>query len=414
MKPFDSRAGKTVPQATGYLAYVPAPLPPNPPIAFDGDLIRQLSDADVALGKLAGIASLLPNPDLFVAMYVRKEAVLSSQIEGIQCTLDEVLQQESDTEGVRTKAIGEVVNYVDALNHGIQRLDTLPLSLRLIREIHGRLLHDGRGEHKDPGEFRRTQNWIGPQGSTLATASFVPPAVPDMQTALANFETFLHDRVGLPLAVQCAVAHAQFETIHPFLDGNGRVGRLLVPLLLHERGVLGQPLLYISLYLKENRLEYYDRLTDVRRTGNWEGWVKFFLAGMELVANGAALTAQRIVAFRQKALTQARAFGKHEAALVDILFEHPIVDVRTAERLLGSSYATAAAALQNLTGLGCVAELTGQRRNRLFKFVGYLGLFDDGAQPQPQAQSAATIAPGARAKPRSAKANAPKGPSTDP
>ncbi len=253
MIPFNSRAGKTVPQRSGYLAYVPTPLPPDPPISFDTELIRLLSEADLALGQLAGVASLLPNPDLFVAMYVRKEAVLSSQIEGIQCTLDEVLQHESDVEGVRTKAIGEVVNYVNAMNFGIARLDTLPLSLRLIREIHGHLMQGVRGEQKDPGEFRRTQNWIGPQGCTLATATFVPPPVPEMLETLANLEAFLHDRDSLPPVVQCAIVHAQFETIHPFLDGNGRVGRLLVSLLLHERKVLTLPLLYISLFLKQNR-----------------------------------------------------------------------------------------------------------------------------------------------------------------
>ncbi|VAY88538.1 Adenosine monophosphate-protein transferase SoFic (fragment) [mine drainage metagenome] len=242
MKPFNSRAGKTVPQGTGYLAYVTAPLPPNPPVLFDAEMIRILSEADLALGQLSGISSLLPNPDLFVAMYVKKEAVLSSQIEGIQCTLDEVLQHEKDAEGVRTKAIGEVVNYVNAMNYGIKRLETLPLSLRLIREIHGHLLHGVRGEHKDPGEFRRTQNWIGPQGCTLATATFVPPPVPDMMESLANLELFLHDRTSMPLTVQCALIHAQFETIHPFLDGNGRVGRLMVSLLLHERSVLKQRL----------------------------------------------------------------------------------------------------------------------------------------------------------------------------
>jgi len=380
MKPFNSRAGKTVPQGTGYLAYVPAPLPPNPPILFDAEMIRVLSEADLALGQLSGIASLLPNPDLFVAMYVKKEAVLSSQIEGIQCTLDEVLQHERDDEGVRTKAISEVVNYVNAMNYGIERLETLPLSLRLIREIHGHLLHGVRGENKDPGEFRRTQNWIGPQGCTLATATFVPPPVPDMMESLANLELFLHDRTSMPLTVQCALIHAQFETVHPFLDGNGRIGRLMVSLLLHERSVLKQPLLYISLFLKENRTEYYDRLMDVRKNGNWEGWIKFFLTGIAQVSNEAAITAQRIVEFRENTMIKARAFGRNELALIDLLFEHPIMDIRTAERLLNCTYVTASTALQNLAKDGCVAEVTGQKRNRLFKFVGYLNLFESEGQ----------------------------------
>lgn len=378
MIPCDSRAGKTVAQGTGYLSYLPAPLPPqHPPLAYDAEMIQRLSEADLALGQLSGIAALLPNPDLFVAMYVRKEAVLSSQIEGIQCTLDDVLEQEVSEAGVKTKDIGEVVNYVHAMNYGIERLNDLPLSLRLLREVHGYLLAGVRGEHKAPGEFRKTQNWIGPQGCTLTTATFVPPTVPDMHVALDNLERFLHDRASLPLTIQCALVHAQFETIHPFLDGNGRLGRLLVSLLLHERSVLKQPLLYISLFLKANRIEYYERLMDVRVNGNWEGWVKFFLTGIAIVSKEAASTAQQIVEFREEMLRKARACGKHEVALVDVLFEHPILDIRSAEKMLGCTYATAASAMQNLEKDGCVVETTGQKRNKLFKFSGYLRLFED-------------------------------------
>jgi Fic family protein len=376
LNPINSRAGKTVPQGTGYLAYVPNKLPPDPPILFDSEMIRLMSEADLALGQLSGVSSLLPNPDLFVAMYVKKEAVLSSQIEGIQCTLDQVLQEEADQEGVRTKDIGEVVNYVNAMNYGIERLETLPLSLRLIREIHSHLLNGVRGEHKDPGEFRKTQNWIGPQGCTLSNAAFVPPPVPDMQEALSNLELFMHDRASLPITIQCAILHAQFETIHPFLDGNGRVGRLLVSLMLHERKVLEQPLLYISLFLKQNRLDYYDRLMAVRQKGDWEGWVKFFLQGVAQVSREASKTAQDIVEFRENVMTTARAFGKNELALVDHLFEHPIMDIRTAEKLLGCSYVTAANALQSFVKEGFVAETTGKKRNKLFRFSGYLDLFE--------------------------------------
>jgi len=378
MIPCDSRAGRTVAQGTGYLSYRPAPLPPQqPPLSYDAELIQRLSEADLALGQLSGIAALLPNPDLFVAMYVRKEAVLSSQIEGIQCTLDDVLEQEVSEAGIKSKDIGEVVNYVHAMNYGIARLNDLPLSLRLLREVHGYLLAGVRGEHKAPGEFRKTQNWIGPQGCTLATATFVPPAVPDMHVALDNLERFLHDRASLPLTIQCALVHAQFETIHPFLDGNGRLGRLLVSLLLHERSVLKQPLLYISLFLKANRMEYYERLMDVRVNGNWEGWVKFFLTGIAIVSKEAAATAQQIVEFREDTLRKARNYGKHEVALVDVLFEHPILDIRSAEKMLGCTYATAATAMQNLEKEECVVETTGQKRNKLFKFTGYLRLFED-------------------------------------
>jgi Fic family protein len=365
----------TVPQGSGYLAYVPAKLPPS--IAFDGEMIRLLSDADIALGRLAGITETLPNPDLFVAMYVRKEAVLSSQIEGIQCTLDEVLEAEVDDDGARTKDIAEVVNYVDAMNYGMERLATLPLSLRLIRETHSRLMDGVRGEHKAPGEFRKTQNWIGPQGSTLINAAFVPPPVPEMNEALADLEQFLHDRHSMPVSIQCAVMHLQFETIHPFLDGNGRVGRLLVPLMLHQREVMAKPLLYISHYLKANRHEYYDRLMDVRVNGNWEGWVKFFLTGVAAVGHEAADTAKRIVQFRTEAQQAAVRMGKPELALIDHLFKHPIMDARTAEKLLGVTYATANNALSNLETAGFVVETTGRKRNRMFRFQGYLQLFDD-------------------------------------
>jgi Fic family protein len=374
---FNSRAGKTVPQGSGYLAFVPAVLPPNPPIVFDNEMIRLLSDADIALGRLSGIADVLPNPDLFVAMYVRKEAVLSSQIEGIQCTLDEVLEAEIDDGAVRTKEVGEVVNYVDAMNYGVARLETLPLSLRLICEIHARLMDGVRGEHKAPGEFRKTQNWIGSQGATLANAAFVPPPVPDMQGALSNFEKFLHDRHSMPLAIQCAVAHLQFETIHPFLDGNGRIGRLLVPLMLHQRGALTKPLLYISHYLKSNRVEYYDRLMDVRKNGNWEGWVKFFLTGVAAVGHEAAETAKRIVQFRNEAQKVAADLGRHELSLVEHLFKHPIIDARAAEKLLQVSFVSANSAVLSLEKAGLIKETTGKKRGRIFRFEPYLKLFDD-------------------------------------
>ncbi len=377
MENYNSRAGRTVPQGSGYQAFVPATLPPEPAIQFDNELIRLLSDADIALGRLSGIADVLPNPDLFVAMYVRKEAVLSSQIEGIQCTLDEVLEFENDSSTVQSKDIGEVVNYVDAMNYGMERLAEFPLSLRLIREIHGRLMSGVRGEHKAPGEFRRTQNWIGPQGSTLATAAFVPPPVPDMTEALSNLEAFIHDRSSLPLSIQCAIAHLQFETIHPFLDGNGRVGRLLVSLMLHQRGALTRPLLYISHYLKANRLEYYDRLTDVRKTGNWEGWIKFFLKGVAAVGHEASATAKHIVEFRDEAKRRANEIGRTEFAMIDHLFERPIIDARAAEQKLGVTFATANTCLNNLVTAGLIRETTGKKRGRIFRFDAYLDLFDD-------------------------------------
>ncbi len=385
MEAMASRAGRTVAQATGYLAYVPAPLPPEPPVQLDPEGVDLLSRADQALGKLEGITTLLPNPDLFVGMYVRKEALLSSQIEGIESTLDEVIRfEEGDepAEGKRLLDTGEVVNYVRALNYGMRRLAELPLSLRLIREIHTELMRGVRGENKAPGEFRVTQNWIGAKGANLSTASFVPPPVPDMNAALDNFEKFLHERrehperPQYPVILECALVHAQFETIHPFLDGNGRLGRLLIALLLHERGVLLKPLLYLSLYLKGNRLEYYDRLTAVRKNGDWEGWTKFFLKGVEQTALEAVETARKVIAFREQAMRTAGALGANESKLVEFLFAHPLTDIQTVEKHLDVVYNTAAAAIRRLESAGLVKETTGRRRSRVYRFSTYLDLFE--------------------------------------
>ena len=385
MEPMQSRAGRTVAQATGYLAYVPAPLPPEPPVQLDAEGVHLLSRADQALGRLEGIATLLPNPDLFVGMYVRKEALLSSQIEGIESTLDEVIRFEAGhepAEGRRLHDTAEVVNYVRALDYGIQRLAQLPLSLRLIREIHAELMRGVRGEGKAPGEFRVTQNWIGGKGADLSTASFVPPPVPEMNAALDNFEKFLHERrehperPQYPVILECALAHAQFETIHPFLDGNGRLGRLLIALLLHERAVLLKPLLYLSLYLKGNRLEYYDRLTAIRKNGDWEGWVKFFLKGVEQTGLEALETARKVIAFREEAIRTAGAMGANELKLVEFLFARPLTDIQAVEKHLGVVYNTAATLIRRFERAGLLKETTGGRRNRVYRFSAYLDLFD--------------------------------------
>ena len=323
-------------------------------------------------------------------MYVRKEALLSSQIEGIDSTLDEVIrfeEGEKPAAGKRLHDTAEVVNYVRALNYGIKRLADLPLSLRLIREIHTELMHGVRGESKAPGEFRVTQNWIGARGATLANAAFVPPPVPDMEQALDNFEKFLHERrerpnrAHYPVVVECALVHAQFETIHPFLDGNGRLGRLLIALLLHERRALSQPLLYISLHLKGNRLEYYDRLTAVRKNGDWGGWIKFFLKGAEQTGLEAVETAKKVIAFREKAIRTASDLGPNEHKLAEFLFGHPLTDIQTAQKYLDVSYNTAAAAIGRLEKASLLKETTGRRRNRLFRFAAYLELFESPSEP---------------------------------
>lgn len=263
-------------------------------------MIGLLSRADQAVGRLDGVARALPNPDLFVAMYVRREAVLSSQIEGIQSTLEDTLSFELDP-GQRDvpQDVEEVVNYVRAMNYGLERLTDLPLSLRLIREIYAELMRGVRGADKLPGEFRRSQNWIGPQNAPLSEATFVPPPVSEMMTALYNLEVFLHEE-NLPVLVRCGLAHAQFETIHPFLDGNGRVGRLLIIFQLVHEGILHRPLLYLSYYIKRHKAEYYDRLMAVRQDGNWEGWLRFFLRGVAETAEEATATTEAIVHLQEE------------------------------------------------------------------------------------------------------------------
>jgi Fic family protein len=378
------RAGHYVKQATGYAAFIPAPLPPDPPIKIDAELIRDLSEADRTLGRLDGVATVLPNPDLFVSMYVRQEAVLSSQIEGTQSTLEDVLQFEIDSRGREfPKDIQEVVNYVSAMNYGLERLKTLPLSLRLIREIHGKLLEGVRGSNRTPGEFRTSQNWIGPAGCTITDATFVPPPIHEMHEALDNTEKFLHDH-SFPLLIQCGLAHAQFETIHPFLDGNGRVGRLLITFLLCQKQALGRPLLYLSHYLKEHRAEYYDRLTAIRKDGDWEGWLKFFIRGVYEVSQEATEKARNILGLREqhrRALSEMLAREKLAATPYDLLFleylfEQPIVTVRMVEERLSCAFVTADKVVKRFVKLGLLDEMTGFQRNRRFRYAPYLALFE--------------------------------------
>jgi Fic family protein len=338
-------------------------------------MIRALSEADQAIGRLDGVARLLPNPDLFVAMYVRREAVLSSQIEGTQSTLEDVLAYElADAHAGTPRDVAEVVNYVAAMNHGLARLESLPLSLRLIREIHEKLLTGVRGAEHQPGEFRTSQNWIGGNNRRIADATFVPPPVYEMREALANLEQFLHEDRDYPVLIHIALAHAQFETIHPFLDGNGRVGRLLITLLLVERGVLHSPLLYLSYYLKRHRTQYYDRLMAIRDDGDWEGWVRFFLAGVRETATEAARTAQAIVRLRESHREKVRDLGPTAARLLDLLYQQPIVNVRFTAQALLLSPTTAGKVIQSLRLAGLLVESTGKARNRQFSYEPYLRL----------------------------------------
>jgi Fic family protein len=379
-----SRAGRFVKQPAGYTAFVPAPLPPDPPIRMDVAMVGLLSRADQAVGRLDGVTRTLPNPDLFVAMYVRREAVLSSQIEGIQSTLEDVLSYELDPRRRDVpQDVEEVVNYVRAMNYGLERLATLPLSLRLIREIHAELMSGVRGANRLPGEFRRSQNWIGPGGASLSQATFVPPPVPEMTEALYDLEKFLHEEDDLPVLVRCGLAHAQFETIHPFFDGNGRVGRLLITFQLVDAGVLHRPLLYISHYLKRHRAEYYDRLGAIRQGGDWEGRLRFFLRGIAETAEEATATAEAIVGLREehRALLQDEGLGLNGLRLLDLLFQRPLVNVNLVRDTLGvRSYNTANNLVEQLAALGLLEEMTGGQRNRVFRYTPYWRLLEE---PEP-------------------------------
>jgi Fic family protein len=370
-------------------------LPPNPPLRYDEELIALLSRADHAVGQLDGVSGMLPNPDLFVAMYVRREAVLSSQIEGTRSSLDDVLAFELDP---RTRAdlpldVEDVVNYVRSLNYGLERLATLPLSLRLIRELHGELMQGMLGIDKRPGEFRTSQNWIGPANAPLSEAIYVPPPPTEMWQALDNFEKFLHDD-RLPTLVHCGIAHSQFEMIHPFLDGNGRVGRLLIALLLCHRGMLRLPLLYLSLYLKRNQQRYYARLMGVHEDGDWEGWLRFFLLGVVETAQEATATADAIVRMRDQHAALVQGLGKNAHRLLDLLFEQPLADANYVKDRLGVTFKTASALLARLAEIGIVDETTGGQRYRKFRYAPYLELFADQAPPTARGVTAEIVIAG--------------------
>ena len=374
-----ARAGHYALQPGGYRAFIPASLPPDPPLRMDGALLRALSDADIALGRLEGAAAILPNTDLFVGMYICQEAVLSSQIEGTQASLTDLLEFEMGVRAQRGDSdVGEVVNHVRAMNYGLQRLPELPLCLRLIREIHEQLLRGVRGQERQPGEFRRIQNWIGAARVPLAAALFVPPPPDAMTQALGNLERFMHDP-EYPVLLRAGLIHAQFETIHPFLDGNGRVGRMLITFLLCEQGVMSRPLLYLSHFLRRHRGEYYERLRAIRDEGDWEGWLKFFLRGVKEASGQASETARRILAlreeFRSALAKQGRASGTLLRAL-DTLFDQPVVGVRSLADRLGVTFASANGVAERLVQAGVLSEVTGQRRNRLFMFRPYVALFD--------------------------------------
>ncbi|MGV3619283.1 MAG: Fic family protein [Archangium sp.] len=375
-----TRAGQYLEQPSGYRAFVPAALPPEPPIRLEGALATRLSAADRALGRLDGSVHTLPNADLFVLMYVRKEAVLSSQIEGTQSSLQHLLAAEARLQDPdRPADVEEVINYVSAMNYGLARLATLPVSVRLIREIHGKLMSGARGGQLTPGELRTSQNWIGPGGATLRTATFVPPPPHEVPQALGELEHFLHSDDPLPLLVKVGLAHAQFETIHPFLDGNGRVGRLLIAFLLTEKQALQKPVLYLSHFFKKHRAEHYERLQAVRDRGDWEGWLTFFLRGVETVATEAVDTARQILALREEhrgviSERLSRGAGNGHKVL-ERLFEKPIISVNDVKAMTGTTFAAANTLVSRLVEVGILQELTGYARHRRFEYARYVALF---------------------------------------
>jgi Fic family protein len=366
-------------------AFVPPPLPPEPPIDVLS-LLDRLSVAERALGRLDGITMLLPRQELFLYMYVRKEAVLSSQIEGTQSTLSDLLRFETEAQaGEPVDDIREVSNYVDAMMFGLERLQELPLSLRLIREMHARLLQSGRGGTKNPGEFRRSQNWIG--GTRPGNALFVPPPVTELDAALAALEAFMHeDQSRLPALIKAGLLHVQFETIHPFLDGNGRIGRLLVTLYLCVHGVLRKPLLYLSLYLKTRRTDYYRLLQEIRERGSWEAWLEFFLEGVAETANQAFDAATRIVDLfkhdRDRIIAGSERAGS-ALRIHDLMQQKPFVTSNQLVERTGLSSPTVNAALADLERLGIVEEVTGRRRGRVFGYRRYLAILSEGTDPLP-------------------------------
>lgn len=380
-----SRSGRFLKRSGGYSAFVPFPLPPEPPLALDAPMISLLSRADLAVGRLDGLTRILPNPDLFLAMYVRREAVLSSQIEGTQSTLEDVLSYELDPKQREIpQDVEEVVNYVRAMNYGLERLATLPLSLRLIREIHAELLKGVRGADRMPGSFRETQNWIGPEGANITEATFVPLPVPQMTECLRDLEVYFHKN-DHPTLIACALAHAQFETIHPFLDGNGRVGRLLITFQLVHAGVLHRPLLYLSHYFKRRRAEYYDRLMAVRTDGNWEAWTTFFLRGIAETAEEATTAAEQIVRLQDehRTLIQEAGLGMNGLRMLDLLFQRPLFNVNLVRDRLDVAYNTASRLIEQAVALGIVEEATGARRFRIFRYTPYWLLLEE---PQPASE----------------------------
>lgn len=372
------RAGIYVDNLNGeatYQSFKPNPLPPIPEIEMDGEIVKLLVDANKQLVKLDTASQLISNADLFISMHVRKEALISSQIEGTQCTLDDVLDPE--VEANANLDVSDVINYVKATQYALKRLERLPLCCRLIREIHEVLMENVRGQDKTPGEFRHSQNWIGPANCSLKDARYIPPNVEDMQTAMSDLEKYINENVDYDPLIRAALIHYQFETIHPFLDGNGRIGRLLILLYLMEQRLIEKPVIYISYFLKKNQIEYYDRISEVRRTGNFEQWIRFFLEAVSKAASDSLEAIRQLSVLHDtnvEKLPKTTRSKDNLRAVFDYIEQYPIIDIKRTAKELEVSYNTVAAAVRKLVELGILQETTNAARNRVFAYEEYLAI----------------------------------------
>lgn len=372
------RAGIYVDNLNGeatYQSFKPNPLPPIPEIEMDGEIVKLLVDANKQLVKLDTASQLISNADLFISMYVRKEALISSQIEGTQCTLDDVLDPE--VEANANLDVSDVINYVQATQYALKRLERLPLCCRLIREIHEVLMENVRGQDKTPGEFRHSQSWIGPANCSLKDARYIPPNVEDMQTAMSDLEKYINENVDYDPLIRAALIHYQFETIHPFLDGNGRIGRLLILLYLMEQRLIEKPVIYISYFLKKNQIEYYDRISEVRRTGNFEQWIRFFLEAVSKAASDSLEAIRQLSVLHDtnvEKLPKTTRSKDNLRAVFDYIEQYPIIDIKRTAKELEVSYNTVAAAVRKLVELGILQETTNAARNRVFAYEEYLAI----------------------------------------
>ncbi|MCK4233258.1 Fic family protein [candidate division WOR-3 bacterium] len=378
------RAGRYINQSTGYRAFIPKPLPPEPPIRFDDELQSLLSKADIALARLDAITTVLPNPDLFIGMYVKKEALLSSQIEGTEASMQGILEFEANLiPKENIDEVKQVINYIKAMNYGLERIKEFPLSLRLIREIHKILLEGTRGNHRTPGEFKISQNWIGPPGSTIVNATYIPPPPDMMLSLMGDLEKYFYAEDKIPDLVRIALIHAQFETIHPFLDGNGRIGRLFITFYLIWKKILTKPTLYLSFYLKKNRTAYYDLLMKIRTDGDWEQWINFFLKGIYTTCDEATNTAHEIVKLKERLLTKIYENGItsiYAVRLLDLLFETPLISGTNAIHVLKISQVAINQLIRKFERIGILKEITGKKRYRKYIFKDYVDIITKGTE----------------------------------